>query len=379
MLAVCIGLASTMAPAVPAFAQQSTEFARTDAEWAALRDNNLNYEEIADLIHEYNNTVLQNAITYKNDYAGKTSRELANEYYDAAEDVYNRMSYPDADSSNYASALSSYLNSQNNYENLLKQGDNSTDDYETIRLQYDKVEKNLVYSAQKQMISYWSSYYSLDSLRNNVTTAQTNLESAKLKAAAGTGTQASLLQAEQSYSSAVSSLQSAESSLNNSREDLLIMLGWAHGDEVNIGAVPEVTAEMISSIDVNADIEKAKANSIDLQITNKQLTNARSDSVKEELTQTKANSEREIGSTVTSSYQSLLLAQSNLAQAEEALALQSSLLQTAQRKLQAGTITQNSYNQTATAYQNAATTVTTRKLSLLSAYVDYYWVVNGLA
>ena len=59
-----IGVGISLFP-FPAMAQQSPEFAYSAEKWAALRDDRLEYEEIADLVHEYNNTVLQNAIDFQ--------------------------------------------------------------------------------------------------------------------------------------------------------------------------------------------------------------------------------------------------------------------------------------------------------------------------
>ena len=41
------------------------EFAYSAEKWAPLRDNIMEYGELADLIHEYNPTVLSNRSTYK--------------------------------------------------------------------------------------------------------------------------------------------------------------------------------------------------------------------------------------------------------------------------------------------------------------------------
>ena len=54
----------------------SPPFAYTEEEWAAIRDNKLEFEEIDKRIHEYNTTVRQNEISYK-DYQGKDSSEIA--------------------------------------------------------------------------------------------------------------------------------------------------------------------------------------------------------------------------------------------------------------------------------------------------------------
>lgn len=75
-----LGLACLLAAAAPvsvmAAARTDTpEFARSAEEWARLQDNRLEYEEIPDLIHEYNTTVINNRIDYR-DYRGRTGRIL---------------------------------------------------------------------------------------------------------------------------------------------------------------------------------------------------------------------------------------------------------------------------------------------------------------
>ena len=65
----------------------SPEFAYTAEQWASFRDNKLEFDEIVYLIHEYNNTVIQNQIEYK-EYRGETRDDISQDYYDAADDVY---------------------------------------------------------------------------------------------------------------------------------------------------------------------------------------------------------------------------------------------------------------------------------------------------
>ena len=48
----------------------SPEFARTTEAWAKLRDNVLEYDELEDLIHEYNPTVQNNIETYNKTMKG---------------------------------------------------------------------------------------------------------------------------------------------------------------------------------------------------------------------------------------------------------------------------------------------------------------------
>lgn len=92
----------------PAMAQRSPEFAYPAEKWAALRDDKLEFDEIGDLIHEYNNTVLQNHISYQ-DERGDSRDDIAQDYYDTADDIYGNIQYPDSDDSEYGSRMASAL------------------------------------------------------------------------------------------------------------------------------------------------------------------------------------------------------------------------------------------------------------------------------
>ena len=74
----------------------SPQFAYSTEKWASLQDDKLEFDEIADRIHEYNSTVEKNRIEYK-DYQGKDSNEIAQEYYDAADEIESSIEYPDSD------------------------------------------------------------------------------------------------------------------------------------------------------------------------------------------------------------------------------------------------------------------------------------------
>ncbi len=362
-----------------AFAQQSPEFAYSAEKWETLRDDVLEFDEIADLVHEYNNTVLQNYYTYKSDYLDKNAEDIAQDYYDAADDIYDILEYPDSDSDNFGSSLNSYLNNRFQAEQLVERGDKNTDDAKTVKLGYDQTEANLVRQAQELMITYYSQLYNLDSLEQSITRAENSLSSEQTKLAAGTTTSSEVVSAQQSVSSAEASLISGQSNVESTRENLLLMLGWPYGANVVIGELPEPDLEQIALIDVDADTEAALENNYSLQITEKQLTNAHSATVVDELTQTRNTARQAISNNVASSYQSLKLAVSDYEQALQAFSIEESSYMSAQRKLAAGTITRNSFANTETGYLQAEVNVRTTKLALLTACVDYYWNVHGLA
>ena len=356
----------------------SPEFAYSAEKWASLRDDKLEYDEIADLVHEYNNTVIQNQITYR-DELDEDQDDVAQDYYDRANEIYDNITYPDSDDSSYGSQMAAALQNEQQAEALMKQGDESTDDSETKKLGYDKTEATLAKQAQGLMITYWNQYYSLDSQREKKIQAETAYQSEQNKLAAGTSTQAKVLSAKEAVSTAEADILSGESSLEKTKESLCLMLGWTYGTQVEIGELPDPDADKIAAIDVDADIQTALANNYTYKITEKQLANARTTAGKEKLTQTSKNQKEAISTNVRSTYSSLILAESNYGQAIQALALEKTNLTAAENKLKAGTITRTSYQDQQSSCLTAEVTVTTRKLSLLQAMVDYDWAVNGLA
>lgn len=338
----CLALAVSVSMlSFPALAS-SPEFAYSAEKWKALRDDKLEFEEIADLVHEYNNTVIKNQIAYR-DERDKTSDDVAQDYYDAADSIYANIEYPDSDDSSYGSKMSAALNNELSAEQMMERGDESTDDSETLKLGYDQTEATLVKQAQTQMINYWSSYYNLDSLRVRVSQAEQDYRTEENKLGAGMSTQAKLLSVKESISTAEASLQSAESSLVKTKEDLCLMLGWKYGAEVEMGEIPEPDMEKIAFIDLEADIQTALENNYSLKLTSKRVKNARTEKVRATQQQTQKNQTEAIAASVRDSYASLILAQSNYEQAKQAYELELNTYETAQRKLQAGTITPNNF------------------------------------
>ena len=361
-----------------AFAQRSPEFAYSAEKWATLRDNKLEFDEISDLVHEYNPTVVQNEISYK-DYLTKNRDDVAQDYYDKANEIYSNISYPDSDDANYGSDVAAALRNEQQAKSLIEQGDENTDDQATMRIQYDQAEAKLAKQAQGLMITYWTQYYNLDGQKARVEQAKLSYQSEQNRLAAGMSTQSKVLSAKESVSNAEAALVTAESNLASTKESLCLMLGWGYGADVEIAELAEPDQSKIAAIDVNADIQAALENSYAYYLTKKQLTNARTDSVKEKLSETEKNQRETISNSVKSAYDSLLLAQSGYEQAQSALTLQEVSMKSADAKLAAGTITKNTYESQKASYTTAQVTAQTQKLSLLQAMNDYDWAVNGLA
>ena len=157
------------------------------------------------------------------------------------------------------------------------------------------------------------------------------------------------------------------------------MLGWSYGAAVEIGELPEPDLEQIGTIDVESDIQVALEKNYSLRLTERRLSNARTDKVRDTLEQTRKNQREAVSVNVKDSYTGLLLARSNYEQACQAFEMERISMDSAKRKLAAGTITANAYYGQEDAYLTAEVGVKTKKLELLNAFVDYEWAVNGLA
>lgn len=356
----------------------SPEFAYTADVWAALRDNKLEFDEIDKLVHEYNATVLQNQIDYE-EFRGEDQDDIAKDYYDAADEIYNSIDYPSSGDENYASSISAYLNGQLQADNLREQGDDNVEDGEIKKLGYDQTEAGLVKQAQELMITYWSRLYSLESQKKSKEQAEATYQSTVTKLGAGMATQAQVLSAEEAVASAEASILSAETSISSTKENLCLMLGWTYGADVEIGEVPEPDLESIAAIDLNADVEKGVEASYALRILKKKINNARNASNRESLEEQYKSQKETAASSIKSAYQSLILAKSSYDQALQAYTLEQNTMNTAERRLQAGTITRNDYIKQQSACVTAQVAAQTSKLALLTAMVDYEWSVNGLA
>jgi len=348
------------------------EFARTAEEWAGLQDNVMEYGELADLIHEYNLTVQKNQldISDKKKDGRITSDENAQYYRDAASD------YRDA-----ITGENSLSDAQNavGASNADAQADNNVEDINVYQMSYDQEEANLVSSAQTSMISYFKQQFELESTKASLEYLQAVYDSAKAKQNLGTGTQIQVLSAKKDLQDANASIEKLTASIEETRQNLCIMLGWNYNDTPQIQELPIVDQEKITSINPEKDLEAALKNNYTLNINTRKLENASSDVTKETLKRTIINNKQNISADLVKSYQSVLMAQSACEQAKAEMELEKKNLDTAERKYQASIVSRLEYLKQMNTSNTKAIAVKTSELNLLEAIQNYENAVSGLA
>ena len=351
----------------------SPEFARSAEEWAKLRDNVMEYDELAGLIHEYNVTVQNNQRDF-NEKKNKTSDEIAQDYRDAADAVRSSMSGDDSpqaimqDSMAEAQALS-----------LEQQADDNVEDSEIFKMTYDQTEATLVSNAQTNMISYHQKARDLELKQKNRELLAATYDSVALKMNNGMATQMDLLTAQENLQNADAAILTAQSDLENTRQKLCVMLGWRYDASPEIREIPAVDLNRIQSMDPAADKAKALENNYTLRINKKKLANSSNNSKKESLQMTIDDNIQRIGSSVDSAYKNVIQSQTAYQQAAVSLEVASKNMEAAERKMQIGTLSRLDYLTQQYAYLQAQVAMEDASMALFQAVESYDWNINGLA
>lgn len=378
-----IFLAGILAAALPfqalAAATDSPDFARSEEEWARLRDNKLEYDEISDLIHEYNVTVLNNRTSYR-DHLGETPSDITQRYRDAAKELRNNIQYPDDPTDmSYATMLMAAQMNETQAQSLEKQADTNVDDAQSIFLQYQQVEENLVFSTKLNLISYHQMLLSGQLNREHKELLEALYRSAQIQAQVGNATEMEVLTARQAIEQLEGTIISSDREAQTLKQKICLATGWSYDADPEFGSLPEVDFSRIDAIVLESDQALALENSYALKISRRQYDNSTDSATRENLEKTIRDSRQKIASDVTTKYQALLTARASyeLALAEKEIEEQNLL--TTQRKLQAGTASQLEYQQEAYAVSEKTTAAQTAMLNLLSAWETYQATVNGLA
>lgn len=373
-------LLSAAAPAqVWATATDSPEFSRTAEEWARLQDNTLEYDEIADLVHEYNTTVLNNRVSYR-DYLGKDRDDVARRYRDAAQELRDNIEYPDDPTdTSYATMLMAAQLNETQAKSLEEQADNNVDDSQSIYLQYEMVEANLVLATKLNLIAYNQKLLSNGLTEENRSLLEAQYQAVQVQASVGSATQTDVLNARQALEQLESTSISDAKETQTLKQQICLAAGWNYDADPVFGELPQVDPAQIAAIDLEADKARALENNYTLKISRRQYENSTSSATRENLQNTIRDNEQNIASDITSKYQSLLEAQSsyNLALTQQAVEAQT--LAAVQQRFQTGAASQLEYLQESYNMSSRNTAVETAALSLLSAWETYQGAVNGLA
>ena len=372
-----LSLAAALAGAAPAGAlAASPEFARTPEEWERLRDNTLEYEEIPDLIREYNSTVQNNMISY-GDYRGKDANEIAEDYREAAQTLYDSVVWPSEDDTGYAMLYSAAETAQAQARQLEKMADENVSDGMIIKWQYDQVEASLSSTAQNLMSQYYQLLENRKTAEAGKELAEASLRSVETQASLGMATENDVLTAREAVKTAEAGVISAESNIQSVKQNLQVMTGWAYNSEPEIAQMPPVDVTRIDAMNPETDLEKALENNYTLLIAKRTLENT-SDAANQQIQrQTIANTEQQISSGLTDLSSQVPQARNTYDQARPAQELEEKNMAAAETKYGLGMISRLEYLQARNAYVESQANFRIQELALQSAMDAYDWALRG--
>jgi len=380
--ALPLGIAGLMTAITPFMTlAASPEFARTAEEWEKLRDNIIEYDELEDLIAEYNTTVQTNQMDlneFRREY-GSTKEDVSQRYRDMAAEIQSNIQYPDSDDVMYGTMVNSALMAEIQVKNMEKQADDNLEDSEIIYLNYKSAEKTLVTVAQGNMITYHKDLLSLQQAELAKRQAEISLSSAQNRAAAGMATRVDILNAQEALQTAEREVNSAKAEIENVRQKLQVMLGWKYSDTPEIRQVPAADMTRVEGMNPQADREKALENNYVLRVNKKKLANADNSSTVESLNRTIADNEQKIGSELVTSHQNVLSAKIAYEQAVAELELENRNWSNVQAKYKQGTASKNQLENQQLVVQMKQLAVQIADLNLFQTMETYDWAVNGLA
>ncbi len=377
---LALGLAGSLLISGEAMAG-SPEFARSEDEWAKLRDDVLEYDEIEDLIHEYNATVIKNQLDlndFHKDY-GETNDEWADRYRELADDLEDSLNYPDVEDSDYATTMSTIVTNEMQIETWREAADDALEDYMTYYLNYTATEKTLASTAQSDMVSYYLQQLQLETDVKSRELLEETYENIQIKRDLGSATEAEVLLAKEDLLAADKTIQDDESAIETLREQMIVLMGWSHDAQPEIREIPEIDFDHIAAMDPEADKEAALENNYTLRVNKRKLENATEEDTIDTLKTSIRENEQMIGASLLSGYRAVLANQAAYELAQSQAELEERNLATAERQYALGNLSRMEYLTQKNTTENAQIAVETARLDLFQAVQDYDWAVNGLA
>lgn len=352
----------------------SPDFAYSAQKWASLRDNVMDYGEVADLIHEYNPTVRSNRSTL-NDQKKQSLTQINDQLLDNARDLWNDAGNADSDS--YLGRMQA---AQLNFagDTLARSADQNYMDADMYKISYAQTEANLVFQAQQLMATYEQSAYAMENLNAGKALAQASYDAAVARRSVGVATDTDVLTARKNVQDIDANIQSAQKSADNVHRSLCLMLGWDADAQPQIQAVPAPDLDRIAAMNPEGDKEQAIANNYDVKFNEQKLKNLSSQDLIASTNATLDDDRNKVYSSLKTQYNTVLDAKEALESANQKLELETVNMNTASVKAAAGELSSLDLLSQKNAWTTAKNNVETGKMQLFLAMEKYDWIKKGL-
>lgn len=353
----------------------SAESDRPEEEWARLKDDVLEYEEIEDLIEEYNASVRESYENWKKADSGKALEDYVSDAEQAVEDQYDQA----ANSEDELSMITSEYQARMG-EIQIQSTIDAAEDSTTKRWELEKTEKSLASQAQSAMNTYYQLKSQLNAAQKNRQLAAESLELTKRQqnSAVGMATYADVLTAQQNLQNLDAQILSLQNQIESTRKNLIVMLGWAQDAQPEIRPMPALDQSRIAAMDPAADLAAACENDYTLKADQRKLDNSVTMSGQSVHGSAVENDKQQIAIVLNSAYQSVLSAKAAYDQAALNLDVASRSCSSAQAKQQVGMGTALETLQAEANLVSCQSDLEVKGLQLFDAMEAYDWVKKGV-
>lgn len=247
-LPVMLAAALTVAVPMGALGAETDHDAQT---WARLQDNQLEYDEIEDLVVEYNPMyqMMNQGIAY-NTYPVMRGVEDMRQQQEELHTL-RQMAKEEEDKASEAMYKEMEKAIRKSADKMEKSVESST------RLTVNSTRKQLTSTVQGLFITYNQQLSTRDMLKTVSELSGAVYEMTKTQAEVGMATETQVQASLKDWQEAQSNLQKIEDAIVTIRQNLCIMTGWSYDAVPEIGTVPAPDLERISSMNLAADTEEA--------------------------------------------------------------------------------------------------------------------------
>ncbi|WP_097002571.1 TolC family protein [Lacrimispora amygdalina] len=355
----------------------------TQEQWNRLNDQRIEFDELGDLVRYFNPT-MKNAETSFSTFIGdyqyivdKMRRQVIDLQSDADELKESGAVKTVEGATQYSAlnyAIKSYKKSADNTQKML---DKMSRENSSGRADINKGSKTLTYYADQTMIGYNSAQASRSMIEKLVELSNAAYEAQKLSAGLGLATEADILSAQKDLLSAQGSLLKINSTIDNLSSSLCLMTGYSANATPAIGGLPQLTDEMISSLNLEEDTQKAVSNNYDV-ISERHISSGKTTTGMKNKDDYVSEAEQNIIVTMQALYQEIL--QSKTAYEAANTAFQKATLEKekADRSYNLKMLSKIQYLQAQMAYLKAQGEKESAYNTFYQAYNTYQWAVDGI-
>lgn len=352
----------------------------TQEQWDRLNDQTIEFDELSNLVKYFNPDYLNVADSAGNElsnqqYTYDEIRQYIKELNGKAKDLKEDGATSTADGAvEYATLLGTASAMETGAQTLkwaIMRIESAVDKGTSQAL------KNYSYGASQLMIGYNTALANQALLEKVLEVNNAVYETQKLSYEQGMATEADVLSANKGVLSAQASLLQLNNSVDSLKRSLSLMTGYSVDAQPQIGAIPELDLNAISSLNLEEDTAKAIGNNYDLIELRHTASDQSTTGMKSKANQ-ESESEQTITITMQTYYHGMKQAQSAYEAASTAYEKATLEKGKADRSYGLGMLSKINYLQTQMAFLQAESEKQSAYNTLYQAYETYQWAVKGI-